>query len=263
MRARNNKMARRSNSPAPNRRSTSKSPAATNHRRQASPRQEKSTSGHRNNSEPSRSLDEEKATDASRIGEAGAPDETPIAVDSNGIKKTEDDLENELLASSGDEKSDSDGDESDGIDLFASEESESENEGRFKLSSTKTESKPSAPVVSFSELGKTKPSTVLRDLDELQADMVENRRRDRGRRRPDDRNGRDSRRTKNRATFSRVCDRDRERERNKDKERERFRERERERDRDKEKNKERERDQDRNKDREKGKNPKDEFMAGT
>lgn len=85
--------------------------------------------------------------------------------------RTEQQLEDELLASTDDEKnSDSEDDNNDdGIDLFASEESESENEGRFKSNSSKTERTGSGTTVSFSKLGTNEiaPADALRDLDDL------------------------------------------------------------------------------------------------
>ncbi|XP_055304282.1 uncharacterized protein DDB_G0287625-like isoform X2 [Sitodiplosis mosellana] len=109
-------------------------------------------------------------------------------------EKTKHEMEDELLASSDSENSDDDNN-NDGIDLFASEESESENEGRFKLSSSKSERKLNVPVVSFSELGKTTTApadVLLRDLDELQADANQAQRRG-GARRDNDRHNRNRR----------------------------------------------------------------------
>lgn len=132
--------------------------------------------------------------------------------ESGSKEKTNQNIENKLHASSDSENSDND----DGIDLFASEESESENEGRFKLSSSRSERKANVPVVSFSELGKatTAPADVLlRDLDELQTDTNNTQKRSGGRR-ENDRN-RNSRRDDRR--FNR--DRDREnKDRNRDRE---------------------------------------------
>lgn len=151
-------------------------------------------------------------------------------------EKTEQELEDQLLASSESENSDN---ESDGIDLFASEESESENEGRFKLSSSKSERKPNGPTVSFSELGKTTTApadVLLRDLDEMKTDTLNSNRRGGvgvGRR-ENNRNRRDDRR------FNRDRDRDREnRDRNRDRDRERDRVRNRSRGRESESNKNR------------------------
>lgn len=53
----------------------------------------------------------------------------------------------------------------DGLDLFASEESESENEGRFKLSSSSSNNKKSVPAPSFSKLGKSSEVKELRELE--------------------------------------------------------------------------------------------------
>lgn len=87
------------------------------------------------------------------------------AESSTGVKreKTQEEIEDELLASSNDE-SDLDMDTiEDGLDLFASEESESENEGRFKLSSSNN--KKSVPAPSFSKLGKSSDIKELRELE--------------------------------------------------------------------------------------------------
>ncbi|XP_031618784.1 serine/arginine repetitive matrix protein 2-like [Contarinia nasturtii] len=125
--------------------------------------------------------------------------------------------EDDIRASSDSENSDSDN--NDGIDLFASEESESENEGRFKLSS-RSERKTNVPTVSFSELGKTTTApaeVLLRDLDDLQTESNSHRRGPSRRDNDRNRNRRDDRRYNNR-------DRDRD---NKDRERDRERERDR------------------------------------
>lgn len=152
-------------------------------------------------------------------------------------EKIERENEDELLASSDSENSDDD----DGIDLFASEESESENEGRFKLSSSKIERKTNVPVVSFSELGKTTTApadVLLRDLDELQTDTNPTHRRGGGgggggggARRENDRHNR-NRRDDRGNRYNRDRERDRE---NRDRERERDR-----RDRDRVRDRERE-----------------------
>lgn len=92
-----------------------------------------------------------------------------------GIEKTEQDLEDELLASSDDEeKSVAD----DGIDLFASEDSESENEGRFKSSSKRTERTAGTATVSFSRLGAPN-APVVRNLEEVRSEKQAANRRDR------------------------------------------------------------------------------------
>lgn len=104
-----------------------------------------------------------------------------------------------------DENDDSDdGDDDDGIDLFASEESESENEGRFKSGSSKTERPSNASTLSFSKLGTTNASAVVRDLNEVSSDYKQlpaigsggNSRKGRGEDRH--RNGRDSNYRRNR-----------------------------------------------------------------
>lgn len=111
---------------------------------------------------------------------SSSDDRTMAANESNKMDaKTEQQIEDELLASTNDEHSDSESDnDDDGIDLFASEESESENEGRFKLSSRQTE-KPSA-AVPFSKLGTT-ASTELRELEELRGDKASSASRKNGR----------------------------------------------------------------------------------
>lgn len=96
-----------------------------------------------------------------------------IENDSNAIEnKKEQKIEDDLLASTDDDKSDSDnGNDDDGIDLFASEESESENEGRFKSHSGKSERTANVSTVPFSKLGTAvaAPAEILRDLDEVQS----------------------------------------------------------------------------------------------
>uniref|UniRef100_A0A1B0CI69 Uncharacterized protein n=1 Tax=Lutzomyia longipalpis TaxID=7200 RepID=A0A1B0CI69_LUTLO len=65
------------------------------------------------------------------------------------------------------QSSDGEEDAADGIDLFASDESESENEGRFKSSSSKSE-RPAQATVSFSKLV-TEPVATLTELKDLPA----------------------------------------------------------------------------------------------
>lgn len=84
------------------------------------------------------------------------------------IEKSTENIENEGTASSDDDKS-SDENEDDGIDLFASEESESENEGRFKSNSSKNVRSNTVATVSFSKLGNATTSTVG-DLNEVKSD---------------------------------------------------------------------------------------------
>lgn len=139
---------------------------------------------------------------------------------SNEPAKTGQQIEDELLASTDSENSDNE--ESDGIDLFASEESESENEGRFKLSSSKSERKTTVPTLSFSELGKTTTApadVLLRDLDEMQTDAMHSQSRRGGGRRETDRSVRsrhDRRKFNSRDRDSRSTNRDRHRERDRD-----------------------------------------------
>ncbi|XP_037042091.1 serine/arginine repetitive matrix protein 2-like isoform X3 [Bradysia coprophila] len=82
-------------------------------------------------------------------------------------EKSTESVENEMSASSDDDKSSDE--EDDGIDLFASEESESENEGRFKSNSSKNARSNTAATVSFSKLGNATAST-LGELNEVKAD---------------------------------------------------------------------------------------------
>lgn len=151
-------------------------------------------------------------------------------------QKTEQEIEDELLASSDSEHSNND----DGIDLFASEESESENEGRFKSNSSKSERKAHVPRVSFADLGKTTTASadvLLRDLDELQTDgnsSTQRRGGIGGSRRDNDRNNRnhsrrdDRRYNRDRDRENRDRERDRDRNGNRDRDRMRDRDRERE-----------------------------------
>lgn len=83
-------------------------------------------------------------------------------------EKSTENNENEMSPSSDDDKS-SDENEDDGIDLFASEESESENEGRFKSNSSKNVRSNTAATVSFSKLGNATTSA-LGDLNEVKSD---------------------------------------------------------------------------------------------
>lgn len=82
--------------------------------------------------------------------------------------KSTENIENEMSPSSDDDKS-SDENEDDGIDLFASEESESENEGRFKSNSSKNVRSNTVATVSFSKLGNAATSA-LGDLNEVKSD---------------------------------------------------------------------------------------------
>lgn len=77
-------------------------------------------------------------------------------------------VDNEMSRSSDDDKS---SDEDDGIDLFASEESESENEGRFKSNSSKNVKPNTVATLSFTKLGNATTST-LGDLNEVKSDKV-------------------------------------------------------------------------------------------
>lgn len=78
----------------------------------------------------------------------------------------------------GDDDKSSDENEDDGIDLFASEESESENEGRFKSNSSKNVRTNPAATVSFSKLGSATTSE-LGDLTDVKSDKASSHREDR------------------------------------------------------------------------------------
>lgn len=89
-------------------------------------------------------------------------------VQSMATIKSEEQLEDELLAST-DEEVEEDAEKSDNedeIDLFASEESESENEGRFKSNSSKNERPTNSSTLSFSKLGSASASILL-DLNDV------------------------------------------------------------------------------------------------
>lgn len=100
--------------------------------------------------------------------------------------KSEQEIEEDLLASSDDAVS-----INDGIDLFASEESESENEGRFKSRSSKTERTTTTATLSFTKLGTVNATAlVVRDLNEVRSDKAsstQTSRKDRDSRRDRDR----------------------------------------------------------------------------
>ncbi|XP_059618432.1 serine/arginine repetitive matrix protein 2-like [Phlebotomus argentipes] len=119
-------------------------------------------------------------------------EEQKLEVESSGDKVPEEKERNP--PSSGEEKEEvedaSEGENgADEIDLFASEESESENEGRFKSSSSKNE-RPTQATVSFSKLV-TEPVASLTELKELPAlSSVASAPRERSDRRPE-RSGRE------------------------------------------------------------------------
>lgn len=221
---RNRPYNRRSGSPTQNRRS-SNSPQ-NHHNKRRSPA--KSSPIENGDSFNPRAKEEREPTPMDQSERAKIEidsDQKPIANEeesneSQVKQKSEQQIEDELLASS--DSDNSDNDESDGIDLFASEESESENEGRFKLSSSKSERKTTVPTLSFSELGKTTTApaeVLLRDLDEMQTDNMnaQSRRGGSGRRE----NDRSSIRSRHdtRGKFGRDRDRDRNRERERDRDR--------------------------------------------
>lgn len=92
-------------------------------------------------------------------------DQTNV-VQSVAAVKSEEQLEEELLASTDDEEDIEKSDNEDEIDLFASEESESENEGRFKSNSSKNERPTNSSTLSFSKLGSASASMVI-DLNDV------------------------------------------------------------------------------------------------
>lgn len=87
-------------------------------------------------------------------------------VQSVATVQSEEQLEEELLASTDEEEEREKSDNEDEIDLFASEESESENEGRFKSNSSKNERPTNSSTLSFSKLGSASASMVL-DLNDV------------------------------------------------------------------------------------------------
>lgn len=134
-------------------------------------------------------------------------------------EKNEQEIEDDLLASSDDAVSI----ENDGIDLFASEESESENEGRFKSRSSKTERTTTTAMLSFTKLG-TVNALVVRDLNEVRSDKAtsatssrkdRDSRRDRDRDRDRNGNGRNNRRNDRFGVSRKSGSRDRDRGRSK------------------------------------------------
>jgi len=74
-----------------------------------------------------------------------------------------------MLADSKSNLSNSSDEEDDGIDLFASEESESENEGRFKLSN-KTERSANVQAMSFTKLKESSTTSHVRNLQDVVSD---------------------------------------------------------------------------------------------
>lgn len=136
----------------------------------------------------------EKTENSEKIEKKTRKSDEPKAVSKlqdKPVGKTEQEIEDDLLASTdGEKNSDSDDNDDDGIDLFASEESESENEGRFKSSTSKTERTTTAATVSFSKLGTSEvtPAVALRDLDDLKSEKNTSYRK--GESRDKDRSGR-------------------------------------------------------------------------
>lgn len=178
---------RRSTSPSMNRRNDSRTPPNQQKRTTSTKNEDESTQKLAENESKSERIEDNKMNEdetSNKISETETTANVPR-------QKTQQEIEDELLASERDDNSDSDDDDDDGIDLFASEDSESENEGRFKLSSSKSERKTNVATVSFSELGKpAAPSAdVLRDLDEVQTDAGPSHRKGNPRRE----NGRDTR----------------------------------------------------------------------
>lgn len=93
-------------------------------------------------------------------------EEQPDIVQSVATVTTDEQLEDELLATTDEEGDPEKSDNEDEIDLFASEESESENEGRFKSNSSKNERPTNSSTLSFSKLGSASASMVL-DLNDV------------------------------------------------------------------------------------------------
>lgn len=159
------------------------SPPANSHRRSKtkSPQPSQPKPRPENDTEDKEPAKQEQTKAAKKVENPNPSDERKVAASepSKPAAKTEQEIEDELLASTNDEASNSDSDnDDDGIDLFASEESESENEGRFKLTSHQTE-KPSA-AVSFSKLG-TVATTELRELEEVRGEKASTASRKNGR----------------------------------------------------------------------------------
>lgn len=123
---------------------------------------DKSQNSHQQNADEKKTL---PIVDKNKVEKTddGATDKTEPA-----NEKSTEIIENETSPSSDDDKS-SDENEDDGIDLFASEESESENEGRFKSNSSKNVRSNTVATVSFSKLGNAATSA-LGDLNELKSD---------------------------------------------------------------------------------------------
>lgn len=174
-----NKGGRQRRSPSPIRR-RSKSP--TNVASGYSMNEEKLASSDRKNDAADKTLEPkiENMKIADGNAEADSPTTTATTKDTK-LSKPELDLEDELLASDNDDDdllSTTEND--DGIDLFASEESESENEGRFKSgSSAKNERATTVSTVSFSKLGSASASTV-HDLNEVRSNDRHFERKERG-----------------------------------------------------------------------------------
>lgn len=161
----------RSGSPSnnPHRRSKSKTPPSAQAQQKTKPE----------NNADDKDAPKQEQSKATKKDESSDNRKTPANESGKTDAKTEQQIEDELLASTNDEHSDSESDnDDDGIDLFASEESESENEGRFKLSSRQTEKPPAA--VPFSKLGII-ATTELRELEELRGDKTSSGARKNGR----------------------------------------------------------------------------------
>lgn len=118
----------------------------------------------RKNDDEPKSAEKKKELGNNIVAHVGA--DSAEANDKTTTERTLKETEEEPQVSSDD---DDDSNNDDGIDLFASEESESENEGRFKSSSNKTERTASIATLSFSKLGTTN-APVVRDLNEVRSD---------------------------------------------------------------------------------------------
>lgn len=163
----NNRKSNNNKSSHRSKRKLSPTPTTTTTHRSASPenRRKVEKSSQPPNIEDKKPLPAEEKT---KIEKNVVRDATVAENKTEPPTKSAEDIENELLASSDDDKS-SDENEDDGIDLFASEESESENEGRFKSNSSKNVRSNTATTVSFSKLGNATTSA-LGDLSEIKSD---------------------------------------------------------------------------------------------
>lgn len=137
---------------------THRSPSPTNKRKV-----DKSQSSHQQSTD-----DKKTSLPTTEKNKIEKPDDVATEKPEAENGKTTENIENEMSPLSDEDKS-SDENEEDGIDLFASEESESENEGRFKSNASKSVRTNTVATVSFSKLGNAATSTVG-DLNEVKSD---------------------------------------------------------------------------------------------